>query len=443
MSTLNLYFRTFDFIAKKRIDHADLDPRRVHTHLVVVLSTGMIMWGYAFLAYLTITSPVPGIVGFVCATVHILSPFLFRLTKSAFLTTNVMVASGMIHQGVFGFYTGGFESSILVWFGILPMLAGIIAGRNAAILWGIITTVCALIFLYLHIGGFQFPDLITESGQLVAQALHIFGWIFLSTSIVYVMLTLNEAKEKILVEQAKKIEDLFRVLFHDLAGPLSRITIGMEISKNVSDVAIKERGLNIAEKAAESMIEITKNVREMYAMSKGKTGSHLTFFPLTSAVEYVKKIYSPDLEKKNITLDFDHKRHEDLNFWVDPISFKNQVLGNILSNAIKFSPLSGTISIRAYAHNQQFHIIEISDQGIGMPETLIGELFDVTKKTSRPGTLGETGTGFGMHIMKSFIEMYGGEVKIVSQEKPQKDHGTTIKLYLKAELNRRGSPLPE
>lgn len=78
-----------------------------------------------------------------------------------------------------------------------------------------------------------------------------------------------------------------------------------------------------------------------------------------------------------------------------------------------------------------------------MPETLIGELFDVTKKTSRPGTLGETGTGFGMHIMKSFIEMYGGEVKIVSQEGTQKDHGTTIKLYLKAELNRRGSPLPE
>lgn len=443
MSALILYFKTFDFVAKKRLAQADLDPRRIHTHLVVVLSTGILMWAYALLAYFTIASPVPAVIGFTCATIHLLSPLLFRLTSSAFLITNVTVAAGMVHQGVFGFYTGGFESSLLIWFGILPMLAGIIAGRNAAIFWGIVTIVCAGIFLYLHTSDYQFPNVISDEGELVSHSLLIFGWIFLNTSIVYVMLTLNEAKEKIMGEQAKKIEDLFRVLFHDLAGPLNRVAIGVNISKNESDEATKKRGLDIAEKATDSMIEITRNVRDLYAESKGKVAPSLTYYSLNSAIEYIMKFYSPDLNRKNITLDFDFEKHQGLNFWIEPISFKNQVLGNILSNSIKFSPPSGTIKIRAFVHDQQFHVIEISDQGIGMSKTLISDLFDVTKKTSRLGTLGEAGTGFGMHIMKSFIEMYQGQIKIESREAPDEDQGTIIQLFLKAECIEGGSPLPQ
>jgi signal transduction histidine kinase len=70
-----------------------------------------------------------------------------------------------------------------------------------------------------------------------------------------------------------------------------------------------------------------------------------------------------------------------------------------------------------------------------MPKVLQDQLFDINKKTSRTGTSGETGTGFGMHIMKSFVEMYGGEIFIESQErKENQNSGTTIKLSLKGEL---------
>lgn len=413
-------------MAEYRLKNNDLDPRRIHAHTVAVLSTGLLMWAYAFLAYSTISSPVPGIIGFICSTIHILSPFLFRVSADYFLICSVLLASGIIHQGTFAFYTGGFESVIVIWFAILPVLGGIIAGRKAAVLWAIITTIWAGIYMVLHLSGFDFPDLITYEGKFIARALIVFGWIFLGTCIVYVFISMNEDQERKLHEQSSKIDSLFRVLFHDLAGPLSRVSIGLGIYKKESNPENKEHGLDIAIKATETMLDITQNVKKMYAVSKGKLNNELAYYPLNHAMDYVRELYSMELEQKKITLEYNPHSYKGLELFVEPISFKNQVLGNAISNAIKFSPLNGKIKVSARP-DTEYLIIEIQDHGIGMPENIRNSIFDISKKTSRLGTAGELGTGFGMHILKSFIEMYNGEVMIESQE----TQGTTIKLYIK------------
>lgn len=437
------YCKLFDFLAANRIQKEDLDLRRIHSHTVAVLSTGLLMWAYAILAWFTISSPIPGIVGIICSSVHLLSPLLFRISNNAFMISNIMIGSGMVHQGTFGFYTGGFESHILIWFGILPMLGGVIAGRKAALLWALLCSSWAATYLFLDINGFQFPYLITPQGHLLTHALLIFGWIFLSASIIYVLLILNESKEKLLAEQGQKIDDLFRVLFHDLAGPLSRISIGLSINRKEIDKEQKELGLEIASKATDAMVEITQNVRKMYAVRKGKIANDLSYCPLNECVEYLEKLYGTELAKKNIKIEYDFKKYQPLRLLVEPVSFKNQVLGNALSNAIKFSPEKSRINICAYPSDEDFFVVEIKDQGIGMPDVLIESLFDITKKTSRPGTSGETGTGFGMHIMKSFIEMYQGNIQVESTEEGKGNQGTSIKITLKAQMTQGGFPLPE
>lgn len=439
MISFNWYFKLFNFIAKNRLEKEDLDPRRIHTHTVAVLSTGLLMWAYAFLGYFTMSSPVPGVVGFLCAATHLLSPLLFRFSANAFMISNIMIGAGMVHQGTFSFYTGGFESDILIWYGILPVLGGVIAGRRAAVFWAILVSAWSAFYLYLHLNGYVFPNVINPTGALIAHAFMVFGWIFLGTCMIYVVLLMNENQEKRLAEQSQRIDDLFRVLFHDLAGPLSRISIGLSISKNESAKEHKEHGLDIAMKATDVMLEITQNVRKMYAVSKGRLNNDLSYIPLTDTVEYITRLYSADLDRKNIQIDFDTRKYRGLQFLVEPVSFKNQVLGNIISNAIKFSPLDSKITIRSY-HVKDFHVIEVSDQGIGIPAALQEQLFDITKKTSRPGTLGESGNGFGMHIMKSFVEMYKGKIEIESREEKT---GTTIRLFLKGQWNQGGSPLPE
>lgn len=426
------YFPLFDFIAEKRIQKNDLDVRDIHTHLVVMLTTGIFMWGYATVAYVTISSPIPGIVGYVCSLVHLLSPLIFRFSNNKFLATNLLTGAGMIHQATYAFFTGGFESHLLIWFGILPMIGGVICGITGAVIWTIITMLVSGTFLVMLLSGFQFPDLISPEGKLLSQAMLVFGWIFLSSSIVIVYAGLRAYTESLLTEQSQKIEALFRVLFHDLANPIGRISIGMSIARRNNVDGETNRGLEIIQSASNSMLEITQNVRKMYAASKGKASVELSFSPFQAAIDYVERMFSSDLEKKNLSLQYNKNEIDGLYVYVDPISFNNQVFGNIISNAIKFSRPGQEIQIRVTQGHSGIVFIEVQDKGIGIPESLLPNLFEISKKTSRQGTAGETGTGFGMNIMKSFVEMYGGEVFVESTE----NVGTTIKLKLKGEIKK-------
>ena len=78
-------------------------------------------------------------------------------------------------------------------------------------------------------------------------------------------------------------------------------------------------------------------------------------------------------------------------------------------------------------------IIEIKDEGIGMPQEIIKNLFSENAQTNRIGTKNETGTGFGMPLAKYFINEYGAEIEIISQEKVNKtdDHGSTFLIKFK------------
>lgn len=429
-----IYQAIFRFIAKNRLTQNDIDQREVHAQIVVVLTTGILMWSYAILAMLTIASPIPGCVGFICSIVHLLSPLLFRFTNNSYIPTNVLLTAGIIHQSTFSYWSGGFDSNILIWLGILPLIGGVIVGRRGASTWLAVTVIVSLGFFILHITGYQFPNQISYNGRIWAQGFLVFGWTFLSSTIVIVYAGLRENSEKLLKDQGKKIDDLFRVLFHDLANPLGRIAIGLSIAKRNLPDGESNRGLEIAQQASDSMIEVTQSIRRVYAMSKGKGNVDLSLLPLNSAVEYVQKIYQAELEKRDIKIEYHFDKHEGLQLLVEPVSFNNQVLGNIISNAIKFSPDHSQIFITAYPTNQGTFAVEIKDNGIGMPEQIKAQLFDINKKTSRPGLHGETGSGFGMHIMKSFIEMYGGHIHIESMEAENDlPSGTTVKLILKGE----------
>jgi signal transduction histidine kinase len=440
MKFINYYFKLYDFLAVKRIKANDLDLRRIHNHTFVTLCTGILMWSYAFLAFLSLSTPVPGLVGITCSIIHSLTPFLFRFTNNAYMISNIMIGSAMVHQATYSYYSGGFDSHILIWFGILPLLGGIIAGKKGVICWAVITSIVAAGFGLLEFSNHSFPQVEMPWGHMTAQALLVFGLIFLITSIIYVMLVLNENQEKLLAEESKNIEDLFRVLFHDLANPLNRISIGLSIARRQSSAESKNNGIEIATKASDSMMEITQNVRRMYFVSKGQLNSDLNYFSLNDSVEYIQKLYANELEKKNLRIEYDFKRYQGLMLLVEPVSFKNQVLGNAISNAIKFSNPSSNIIIRTYPCESHFHALEIVDTGVGIPPALMNSLFDVSKKNSRPGTAGENGTGYGMHIMKSFVEMYRGKISVESSDDSHPVSGTTIRILLNAKWDQDEAP---
>lgn len=98
---------------------------------------------------------------------------------------------------------------------------------------------------------------------------------------------------------------------------------------------------------------------------------------------------------------------------------------NLLSNAIKFTRINGHITIDAKATNDCLEIA-ISDNGIGMDETTINNLFNLKNRVSLKGTAGEAGTGFGLILTKELINLHQGEIKVNSKL----NEGSTFTLKL-------------
>ena len=91
----------------------------------------------------------------------------------------------------------------------------------------------------------------------------------------------------------------------------------------------------------------------------------------------------------------------------------NTVVRNLISNAIKFTPAGGEITIRAIKENNNW-VIGVSDTGIGMEEQDTQKLFRMDKSFSKEGTAGEKGTGLGLLLCKEFVEKNSGKIWVES-----------------------------
>lgn len=429
MQVIGFYQKFLSYLAEPRPELV----RPIQIHTLTVITTGALMWGYAFLALLTVSSPVPGIVGVIASSIHILSPLLYRLNGNVLLNTSIMLLAGLIHQATFTYFTNGFLSNIIIWFAVLPFLGALIAGQRGAILWFFISIIAAGSFLALHLSGHVFPNLISVQGYLTAQIFIAFGFIFLTTVLSFFYLHQEAKQREAAIEQKDRIENLFRVLCHDLGNPLALLQMAIEQVQRGTDETKKVRYLDISMKSVGNMVDITQNVRRMYAVQEGKADVQCMPMSLNAAIEQVRFLFQAPLTHKNLELRYDQNKYNAVVVMVDSVSFIHQVLGNIFSNAVKFSAPGQAIHVTVEQGPTGYVRLIIRDEGIGMPESLRTQLFSVSAKTTRPGTSGERGTGYGMHLMKTFVEKYGGDVQVESRE-GVKDHGTTFTLLLKGNL---------
>ena len=86
-----------------------------------------------------------------------------------------------------------------------------------------------------------------------------------------------------------------------------------------------------------------------------------------------------------------------------------EAIDNLMSNAIKYSPIGGKITV-VVNHEQNNTVIRIADQGAGLSPEDLGRLFGRFQRLSAKPTAGESSTGLGLSIVKRIIDMHGGQV---------------------------------
>lgn len=221
---------------------------------------------------------------------------------------------------------------------------------------------------------------------------------------------------------------LLQVLCHDLANPIGSIDGLLKVCAENPE-ALHELLPEMSEVSGRALSQI-KLVGEMHRVREGTYRLQIIAFPVMEAVQSAEMNLSKMYRDKELTLEL--VTPTDLEVQVEPVSFINTVLTNLLSNAAKFSYRGGKVTVRVERGRGGVRV-DVTDQGRGIDADQMPDLFVPTAAISTPGTEGEPGTGFGLAQVKSFTEAYGGRVEVQSHHETghPTDHGTTVSLFLK------------
>ncbi|MFZ4547076.1 MAG: PAS domain-containing sensor histidine kinase [Bacteroidales bacterium] len=222
----------------------------------------------------------------------------------------------------------------------------------------------------------------------------------------------NDELVKIVAEKDK----FFSIISHDLRSPFNGfLGLTQMMADNLQGMDLDDIQ-NIAQtmsKSASNLYRLLENLLEWSRIEQGL----VPFNPkLLSLKETMDDVFSTVLETaNNKKIGLTIAIPDNLRVYADS-NIIETVLRNLVSNAIKFTPSGGNISIEAKMTDNQNLLVSVKDSGIGMKKELVEKLFLITGNISRRGTDDEPSTGIGLFLCKGFIEKHGGSIWAESEE---------------------------
>lgn len=229
------------------------------------------------------------------------------------------------------------------------------------------------------------------------------------TQVELKQLTDSQAETIAKLETAQAIRDnLFRVVSHDLKNPLANIRmVEYVLREQVAADTTTNQMMDTVRLSLDTMEQVIEDFLDVVILQSGKFKLNYELKSTEAAICSVVLQYSMSAKSKNIDVDL---KTIDNMVWVDGHKLQ-QVLNNLLSNALKYSPNDSTISMWTEQLDGMVRI-NVADEGPGVPVEEQHKLFtEFGKLTPRP-TGEESSTGLGLWIVKTVTELMNGRVGV-------------------------------
>ncbi len=214
-------------------------------------------------------------------------------------------------------------------------------------------------------------------------------------------------KMKEALEGKKYVEQYIQTLTHEIKSPVSAIRGAAELLEENMPQDRRERFLANIRNEANRIQDIIDRMLELAGLENRKKLKGVETVNLDTIIRTVIESKQPMLLKKNIQAV--NKTDDDLIMKGD-IFLLSQALSNLLQNAIDFSPMNSQIRISA-SKNDNMNIIEIVDEGPGIPDYALEKVFNKFFSLNRPGT-DKKSTGLGLNFVREVAELHHGKVTV-------------------------------
>lgn len=233
---------------------------------------------------------------------------------------------------------------------------------------------------------------------------------------------------------------------HDIRTPMNAIigftTMALRHFENRNQV---KDSLEKVLSSSNHLLGLINDILDMSRIESGRVEVAEQECNLSDLIHNLIHIIQPQVTAKQQKFHIDAFKVKNEDVYADPLKV-NQVLINILSNAVKYTPSTGSIFFRISQYDSDIpgcakYEFRIKDNGLGMSKEFLKHVFDAFEREETSTKSGIQGTGLGMSITKKMVELMGGEITVESE----KDKGSefTVTLDLKLQQNVKQVPIQE
>jgi PAS domain S-box-containing protein len=238
-----------------------------------------------------------------------------------------------------------------------------------------------------------------------------------------VVVAFTDTTERRALDRMK--DEFISTVSHELRTPLTSLrgALGLLAGGALSNRPEKtQQMLEIAISNSDRLVRLVNDILDLERISSGKTELHSTMCSAEDLLRRAAGVQQARSPRPNIRIFF---AANGVNVWADPDRIL-QTLNNLLSNAIKFSPAGSEIHLTARYLDDGEALIEVRDQGRGIPADKLEHIFDRFQQGDASDSRAMGGTGLGLAICRSIINQHGGRIWATSVE----GEGTTFHFTL-------------
>jgi signal transduction histidine kinase len=212
-----------------------------------------------------------------------------------------------------------------------------------------------------------------------------------------------------LKEADRRKDEFLATLAHELRNPLAPIRNGLQILRLAGDNReVAERARGMMERQLQQMIRLIDDLLDLSRVSRGKIDLRKERIALAAAVQSAVETSQPEIEQAG------HRLHVHLPsepVWVEAdVTRLAQVIANLLNNAAKYTERGGRIDLHVERRGSEA-VIRVQDNGVGIPASLLPQVFEMFTQVNRSLERSQSGLGIGLSLVKRIVEMHYGTVE--------------------------------
>jgi signal transduction histidine kinase len=331
------------------------------------------------------------------------------------------------------YFSGGMQNPFILYYVFHMIISGILLTRRSAylqatfasLLFGAVTAAQVLGWLPYHPLGLRgLPpamagDFLLMLGYFMALTTTLYIAVYLTTNIVSRLrereAELQESNRK-LAEQDRIKSQYVMTVSHDMQSSLSTVDSCLQTVLQGYTGAVPEKSRDMIQRAASRSEELLSFVRDLLDVSRMRAQATIERerFPLAEVLDKALELLAEPLRAKELRLELVE---------IDPqlLVLANrtsvqQLLSNLLSNAIRYTPEGGRITVQMRTSGDPRWVeMSVADTGIGIPAADLPNIFSDFHRAANARAVAPTGTGLGLAIARRIVELHGGEIHVQSE----------------------------